>query len=67
MIVAGVVLDSWKLPTFKKHLDAGGFKYTQHPGIAKDTVTLRVQCESAAIVAPVIKSANDECAKKRAH
>ncbi len=26
----GILVDNWKLDVFKRHLDAGGFKYTIH-------------------------------------
>jgi hypothetical protein len=44
-MIAGVVIDDWKLPIFKRHLDAAGFTYTQHPGVTKDTITLKVLTE----------------------
>ena len=29
---AGIMLDDWKLPIFKKALDDAGFEYEQSPG-----------------------------------
>jgi hypothetical protein len=58
---AGVVIDGWKLPIFKRHLDAAGYKYTEHPGLTADTLTLKVTCEWAHKLQPIVKAANDEC------
>lgn len=65
MKTAGVVIDSWKLPTFKKHLDAAGYTYTEHPGITRGTLTLKVQYEWVAILKPIIEAANAECQGRR--
>lgn len=64
-MIAGVVIDDWKLPVFKRHLDAAGFKYTQHPGVTPDTITLKVITEWVHKLQPVVKAANDECAANR--
>ena len=39
---AGVVLERWKLPIFKRHLDAAGRTLEQFPGLMPDLVTLKV-------------------------
>lgn len=63
MKTAGVVIDAYKLPVFKKHLDAAGFKYTQHPGITPDSLTLKVEYEWVADLKPIIEAANKEATK----
>lgn len=63
MKTAGVVIDAYKLPVFKKHLDAAGFKYTEHPGITKDTLTLKVSYEWVADLQPIIEAANKGATK----
>lgn len=62
MKTAGVALDAWKLPVFKKHLDAAGYKYTEHRGPSANVLVLKVEYEWVAKLLPVIKAANDECA-----
>lgn len=64
-MIAGVVIDDWKLPIFKRHLDAAGYKYTQHP-FTENTLTLKVTCEWVHKLQPIIKAANDECRKRSA-
>jgi len=62
---AGVVIDAWKLAIFKQHLDAAGYKYTEHKGITADTLTLRVGYEWVAQIKPIIEAANAECARSK--
>lgn len=64
MKIAGVVIDAYKLDIFKKHLDAGGYKYTQHDGPKPGTLTLRVEYEWVESIQPVIQAANDEAKRK---
>lgn len=66
MKTAGVVIDDWKLPIFKRHLDAAGCKYTEHPGITQGTLTLRVEYEWVSELKPIIEAANKECKNGRA-
>lgn len=60
-MIAGVVIDDWKLSIFKRHLDAAGYKYTEHPGLTVNTLTLKVTCESAHELQPVVEAACSEC------
>lgn len=62
---AGVVLDAWKLPVFKRHLDDAGYAYTEAPALTRKTVTLVVQCEWAHKLQAVIEAAEAECALVR--
>ena len=63
MKTAGVVIDDWKLPIFKKHLDAAGYTYTEHPGVTSKTLTLRVTYKWVSELKPIIEAANAECRK----
>jgi hypothetical protein len=65
MKTAGVTIDEWKLPTFKKHLDAAGYSYTEHPGVTADTLLLKVKYEWVADLKPIIEAANTECANAK--
>ena len=62
MKTAVVVIDSWKLPYFQRHLDEANFTYTEHAGITSGTLTLRVQYEWVSDLSPIIEAANKECA-----
>lgn len=61
MKTAGVAIDNWKLPIFKRHLDEAGYAYTEHPGLTKDTMILKVKCEFVSKLQPVIETAQKEC------
>lgn len=61
-MIAGVVLDNWKLPIFKKHLDAAGYKYDEPVAFTKGTMILKVNCEWVSKLQPIIEAAQRECA-----
>lgn len=64
MKIAGVAIDAWKLPIFKKHLDAAGYSYTKHPGLTSDTLLLKIKTDRIATLQPIIEAANAECRKR---
>lgn len=64
MKTAAVAIDAWKLPIFKKHLDAAGYTYTEGPGVTADTLILSVKFAWVKDLMPVIKAANAECANQ---
>lgn len=61
MKTAGVVIDSWKLPIFKRHLDESACTYTEHPGYSSFTIILKISYEWVADLKPVIEAAEKEC------
>ena len=61
MKTAAVAIDKWKLATFKRNLDRAGFAYSEHPGLAADTMLLKVSTPSIAELQPVIERATREC------
>lgn len=63
MKTAGVAIDDWKLPIFRKHLDSAGYAYTEHAGLTEGTSMLKVKCEWIAALRPVIEAADGECAR----
>lgn len=65
MKTAGVILDSWKSPVFKKHLDAAGYKYTEHRGPSGATTILKIDYEWVGKLKPIIDAANKECADSK--
>ena len=62
MKTVGIAVDNWKLDIFKKHLDRNNFKYTQHKGLTKDTLFLKVECKFISQAEPIVRNANEECA-----
>lgn len=65
MSKAAVLIDSWKLPVFQRHLDAAGYTYREAPGVTDDTITLQVDYEFVANLKPIIEAANRECDNAR--
>lgn len=61
-MIAGVVIDAWKLATFKRCLDAAGYIYTEHLGPSPHVRTLKVTCEWIHKLQPIIEAAERECA-----
>ena len=58
MKTAGIVIDSWKLTIFSKHLTAARFAFTQHPGITPGTLLLKVETEDVETLHPIVQAAN---------
>jgi hypothetical protein len=65
MKTAAVIIDSWKLTIFKKHLDGANYIYTHHAGPGRDIITLQVKYDWAANLKPIVEAANTECAKTK--
>ena len=61
MKTAGVAIDKWKLAIFKRHLDAAGYSYTEHPGVTHDTLFLKVKTDLIAPLQRVFEAAQLEC------
>lgn len=61
----GIVVDDWKLATFRKHLDAAGFEY-QDGGAPRPNVTLlTVETDDLFRLRSVLRAAQDECRIKK--
>lgn len=65
MSKAGVVLDNWKLPIFKKHLDVAGYQYDEPVPFTTDSLILKVHYVWVHQLQPVIEAAERECANRR--
>ena len=61
MKTVGIAIDDWKLPVFKRHLDRAGYAYTEHPGLTKNTLLLKVKTEFVSDLQPVVEAAQKEC------
>lgn len=56
-----IALDAWKLAIFKRHLDAAGYSYTEHPGLTADMLILKVKTERVSDLQKVVERAMKEC------
>jgi hypothetical protein len=61
MAKAGIICEDWKLPVFRKHLDAAGFTYADGGGLMSNTTILTVNTEEVNKLGVVVRAANDEC------
>jgi hypothetical protein len=62
---AAIVFDAWKLPIFKKHLDAAGYTYEDPVQLFADgTLVLKVHFEWAHQLKPIVEAAQRECASQ---
>lgn len=61
MKTVGIAIDDWKLPVFKRHLDRAGYSYTEHTGLTKNTLLLKVKTEFVSDLQPIVEAAQKEC------
>lgn len=62
---AAVAVDDWKLPVFRKHLDAAGYKYEEPVRFTPGTSILQVHYEWVHELKPIIEAAHRECERQR--
>lgn len=67
MAKAGIAIDSWKLPIFKKHLEDAGYTFTQGLGVGDNTLILTVETSSPVALGEVVRRADNEARRSRAH
>lgn len=65
MKTAGVVLDDWKLPIFRKAFEDAGFEYEDAGPFTVNTTTLKVPYHAHQFdrLKAVIEKANADCAR----
>lgn len=62
---AGIVLDNWKLPIFRKRLTEAGYEYEDGGGLTSDTTVLTVETDDVLALKKVIESCEAESRKSR--
>lgn len=65
MPIAAIVLDDWKLETFRRILTEAGYTYTEHEGVTPETVTLKVKAENMTMLGEVVKVCNSTAEELR--
>lgn len=60
---AGIAIDEWKLPIFKRHLEQAGYTYENVGPLAPATLLLRVNTTNPVALLEVVKAANTEAAQ----
>ena len=64
---AAIVIDSRKLPVFKRHLKKSGYIFTGDPYITLSTTLLTIETDNIGKLQQVIETANKEYVMKKAH
>lgn len=59
---AAIVIDSFKLSIFERHLTQGGYTFVKSLGISPDTLILTVTTENTDALQVVVTAANTESA-----
>lgn len=61
---AGIVLDDWKLPVFRKALTEGGYAYEDKGEATIGTTLLHVEFTDPEHLRRVVEGAADECKRQ---
>ena len=64
---AGIAIDRWKLPIFKRHLGGAGYVYEEGKGVTADTLMLYVYTDDLLALGRVVRAANNEAARRKMH
>ena len=60
---AGIAVDNWKLPVFRKRLTEAGFHYEDAGAFTCDTTILTVETDDMLALKSVIEKCQAECRK----
>lgn len=60
---AGIAVDNWKLPVFRKRLTDAGFEYKDAGALTHDTTLLQVETDDMIALKTVIERCQLECAR----
>lgn len=60
---AGIVVDNYKLPVFRKRLTEAGYTYTNAGAFTGDTTILHVETDNAIKLHALLKRCQAECRK----
>lgn len=61
---AGIALDDWKLPVFRKRLTEAGYTYTDAGEVTPGTTLLHVQFTDLPAIRRVVEAAHAECKRQ---
>lgn len=62
---AGIVVDDWKLPVFRRHLEDAGFEYEDGGPVKGATTLLTVQTYNILSLKAVLEKAEKECQRRK--
>ena len=58
---AGIAVDDWKLPVFRRRLEAAGYSYTDAGRLIGDTTLLQVETNDMLKLKKVLEECQAEC------
>jgi ABC-type transport system substrate-binding protein len=58
---AGIAVDNWKLPVFRKRLEEAGYEYTDGGPLTGDTTILTVETSNMLALKTVLEECQAEC------
>ena len=62
---AGIAVDNWKLPVFRKRLEKAGYAYVDGGAITPDATLLTVETDDALALKAILEKCQRECAANR--
>jgi len=62
-VKAAIAVDNWKLPVFRKLLEAAGYEYTDAGPLTGDTTILTVETNNILALKGVLEKCQAECRK----
>jgi hypothetical protein len=62
---AGIAVDDWKLPVFRKRLTEAGYEYQDAGAFTGDTTILHVETNNILALKKVLEASEAECRKMR--
>lgn len=65
MTKAGIAVDDWKLPVFRKRLKAAGFAYEDGGALTPGTTILTVKTDNILALKKVLEACQSECANSK--
>ena len=61
----GIAVDNWKLPVFRRRLEAAGYRYEDGGGLTQDATILTVETTDILALKKVIEACQNDCRKAR--
>lgn len=62
---AGIGVDNWKLPIFRRRLKEAGYEYEDDGPLTGDTTLLTVETSDILALKKVLQKCQDECRKNK--
>ena len=64
---AGIAVDDWKLPVFRRRLGVAGYAFEEKNGLNKGVSIITVETDNLIALKKVIEDCQAECRKSKTH